>query len=57
VERNLALLLEKLSMSDECLAAAKKVNRMLGCIKKGITSRDKEVIITLYSVLVTPHLE
>ena len=57
MERNLALLLEKLSMSDECLAAAKKVNRMLGCIKKGITSRDKEVIITLYSVLVTPHLE
>ncbi|GAB0179369.1 hypothetical protein GRJ2_000402200 [Grus japonensis] len=30
---------------------------MLGCINKGITSRDKEFIIPLYSELVRPHLD
>ncbi|KAK4815856.1 hypothetical protein QYF61_009024 [Mycteria americana] len=50
VERDLGVLVDsKLNMNSA--AVAKKVNRMLGCINKGITSRDKEVSTPLYSVL------
>ncbi|GAB0185958.1 mitochondrial enolase superfamily member 1 [Grus japonensis] len=58
VERDLGVLVDsKLNMSKECAAAGKKANRVLGCINKGITSRDEEVIIPLCSALVRPHLE
>ncbi|PKU45074.1 rna-directed dna polymerase from mobile element jockey-like [Limosa lapponica baueri] len=58
VERDLGILLDnKLNVCKQCAAAAKEANRMLGCINKGITSRDKAGIILLYSALVRPHLE
>jgi len=47
----------RLNMSKQWAAVAKKANWMLGCINKGITSRDKKVIMPLYSALVRPHLE
>ncbi|PKU48010.1 rna-directed dna polymerase from mobile element jockey-like [Limosa lapponica baueri] len=57
-ERDLRVLVDnKFNMTEQCAAATKKAKRMLGCINKGITSRDKKDIIPLYSALARPHLE
>ena len=48
---------EKLDMSQQRVFAACKANGVLGCIKRGMGSRDREVIVPLCSALVRPHLE
>ncbi|KGL94173.1 hypothetical protein N301_14233, partial [Charadrius vociferus] len=57
-EKDLGVLVdEKLNMSWQCALAAQKDNHILGCIKRSVDSRSREVILPLYSTLMRPHLE
>lgn len=47
----------KHNRSAQCAAVAMKAIKMLGYINKGISSRDRELVIPLYSVLVRTHVE
>jgi len=58
VERDLRVLVDdRLTISQQCVLAAKKSSGILGCIKRSVASSPREVLLPLYTALVRPHLE
>ncbi|KAJ7415304.1 hypothetical protein WISP_78884 [Willisornis vidua] len=57
-ERDLGVQIhKKLNISQQCVQVAQKANGILACIRNGVPSRTKEVILPVYLSLVWLHLK
>jgi len=57
-EEDVGMLVDnKLAMIQQCVLVGKKATGILGCIKKSMSSRLREMILPLCSAVVRSHLE
>ena len=57
-EKDLGVLVDhKLNNGKQCQAAVSKATKLFSCIKRGMDSRERDIILPLYKSLVRPHLE
>ena len=54
-EKDMGVLVDKLTMSQQRALAAKMTNCILSCISKSAASRSRKVILPLYLALVRLH--
>ena len=57
-EKDLGILVDsKLNFNEQCAAASRKGNQILGIIKRNFSFMDKGMFLKLYKSIVRPHLE
>ena len=57
-EKDLGVIINcNLKVSDQCIAASKKANMMLGLISRNFYHKAPEVMKKFYTAFVRPHLE
>ena len=58
MEKNLGVLTDgKLDTGQHCVLTTQKANCILGCIKRSMASRLREVITAFYSAPLGPYLD
>ena len=58
VERDLGVLVDdKVDHEPVVCPGCQKANGILGCNRRSVVSRSREVLLPLYTALVRPHLE